>query len=65
MTIKGSLFIDLMRFALAKKTTQEQLRYIVLGLIFFTFLARVMSTGAKSGDSVSSSQAGDDIYPLF
>lgn len=63
--MKSDLFVDLMRFAMAKKSIRERLRYVVLGLIFYSFLARTMVTGTKGGDSASSSQAGDDIYPLF
>lgn len=63
--MKSALFIELMRFASAKKTARERLRYVVLSLIFYPFLARTISAGAKHGDAASNSQVGDDIYPLF
>lgn len=63
--MKSALFFDLLRFALAKKTARERLRYVVRGLVFYIFLAQAISAGEKGHESASSSQAGDDIYPLF
>ena len=63
--MKKELFIDLLRFALSQVTTWERLRYIVLSLVFFPLLARAMSADTKRGFSITSSEAGDDIYPLF
>lgn len=59
------LFFNLFRFALAKKSARERLQYVVLGLVFYIFLAQDISAGEKGSESTSSSQAGDDIYPLF
>ena len=54
-----------MRFAISQVTTWERLRYIVLSLVFFPLLARAMSADTMRGHSTTSSEAGDDIYPLF
>lgn len=63
--MNSPLFFELLRFVLAKKTARERLRYAVLSLVFYTFLVRAISAGEKGGESVSGSQTGDDIYPLF
>ena len=63
--MKKELFIDQLRFALSQVTTWERLRYIVLSLVFFPLLARAMSADTMRGHSTTSSEAGDDIYPLF
>lgn len=59
------LHFDLMRFALSKKTVRERLRYSMLCLVFYPFLARKVSAVETENESAASSQAGDDIYPLF
>ena len=63
--MKKDLFLDLMRFALTQTTARERVRYVVLSLVFFPLLARAMSAETKRGDFAPSSEAGDDIYPLF
>ncbi|MFZ3018220.1 MAG: hypothetical protein WA056_07185 [Gallionella sp.] len=63
--MKKVLFWELLQFAFEKKTARERLRYIMLSILFYPFLVREISIGAKSNDSAASSQAGDDIYPLF
>ena len=63
--MKRALFFELMRFALSKDTVRERLRYMILGLVFYNFLAAATSVGSEGNDSASSSQAGDDMYPLF
>lgn len=63
--MKSALFFDLLRFSLAKKTAQERLRYVVRSLVFYILLARAISAGERGCESISSSQTGDDIYPLF
>lgn len=63
--MKKNLIFDLMGFALSRKSTLERVRYVVLGFVFYPFLVKSLSAATKAGDSAASSQAGDDIYPLF
>lgn len=63
--MRRELFTNLMRFAISQVTTWERLRYMVLSLVFFPLLARAMSADTIRGDPTTSSEAGDDIYPLF
>jgi len=63
--MKGRLFLDLIGFALSRKSPLERLRYVCLGLIFYIFLAQSISMRSNGSNSAENSQAGDDIYPLF
>lgn len=63
--MRDLFFYDLIRFCANKKNLKLRLQYLILGFIFYRFLARDFSTKAQGSDSASNSQAGDDIYPLF
>jgi hypothetical protein len=63
--MKKKLFIDLMRFASAKRTPAERVRYIFFGVIYYFFLLKTLRGSEKGSRSASASEAGDDIYPLF
>lgn len=64
--MRGEVTIfELMRFALSKRTVRQRLRYMILGLAFYGFFIATTSAGSEESDSAPSSQAGDDIYPLF
>lgn len=64
-SMKDSLISNLLQFSIAKKTIGEQAKYIGLSLFFYFFLLNDNAIRTKSNDANSSSQAGDDIYPLF
>lgn len=57
--------VELMRFALSKSTVRQRLRYMILGLAFYCFFVATISAGSEENDFAPTSQAGDDIYPLF
>ena len=61
----GVTIFGLMRFALSKSTVRQRLRYMILGLAFYGFFVATISAESEGNDSAPSSQAGDDIYPLF
>lgn len=63
--MRNTLIIELIRFAWAKKSARERLRYSVLSLVFYPFLAKARSADTKDREANSTSQVGDDIYPLF
>jgi len=55
---------DIIQFAMTKKSFTEKSIYFFKGLLFAPFLDEV--TRRDVDESVSAtSQAGDDIYPLF
>ncbi len=60
-----SLFSDLMRFASSKKNGKEKIKYILLGMLYYFFLAKNSSGAAKGNSSANGNETGDDIYPLF
>lgn len=62
--MKTKLFSELIQFAFSKKKFSERLKYIWLGIIYFTILSKNNSK-EKSNSSASESASGDDIYPLF
>jgi hypothetical protein len=63
--MRRAIVHELMRFALTQGTVRERLRYMILGLVYYHFLAATISEESAINDSASGSQAGDDIYPLF
>ena len=63
--MKNVLLLELMRFALDKTPAKERLRYLLLAILFYPLLVRENTVGEKNIESAASSQAGDDIYPLF
>jgi hypothetical protein len=63
--MKNVLFWELMWFALKRTPAKERLRYLLLAILFYPLLVRENRTGEKNNESAASSQAGDDIYPLF
>jgi len=63
--MKNVLILELMRFALEKTSAKERFRNLLLAIIFYPLLVRETTVGEKNNESATSSQAGDDIYPLF
>lgn len=62
--MKSQLFVDLIRFSATKKNNSERCKYIFFSVIFYLFLRKDF-TVEKHISSETTSQAGDDIYPLF
>jgi len=59
-------FDDIIRFASAQKSLPKQVSYFIRGLIFGPFILKMSRKTVEEGESVAStSQVGDDIYPLF
>ena len=63
--MKNAMLMELIRFALDRSPDKERFRYLLLAIIFYPMLLREGTGGKKSNESAVSSQAGDDIYPLF
>ena len=63
--MKNVLLLELMQFAMDKTPAKERLRYLLMAILFYPLLVRENKAGKKNNESAASSQAGDDIYPLF
>jgi hypothetical protein len=63
--MRTSLLSRLIQLSLSKKNLTERLKYFLLSTIFYYFLRQDNVMRKKNADTASSSQAGDDIYPLF
>ena len=50
---------------MSKKPFAERAKYILFSGAFYFFLLKESAGRLKNADASSSSQAGDDIYPLF
>lgn len=62
--MKILLILDIIRFSLSQNGIRQQLVYLIKGITFFFFLNK--KSNRLNGDEVSTtSQAGDDIYPIF
>jgi len=55
---------DIIQFAMTKKSFSEKSIYFLKGLLFAPFLDEVARRDIDESVSATS-QAGDDIYPLF
>jgi len=59
-------FKDILWFAFTQKTLPKKTSYFLRGLIFQPFMLKLSRKATEEDESVSSStQVGDDIYPLF
>ena len=56
-------FIDILIFSKKQSNTLEKFKYLIIGLLFYIFFVKHKDKG-KNPTKVTS-QAGDDIYPLF
>jgi len=57
---------EIIQFSSAQKTWPGKVSYLLKGLLFFTILTGSRyRTFARDELASTSSQAGDDIYPLF
>jgi hypothetical protein len=63
--MKNSMLMELIRFTLDRPSGKERARYLLMAIIFYPMLFREGTGDNKSNESAVSSQAGDDIYPLF
>jgi hypothetical protein len=65
LVIDRELLKDIIRFSASQRTLSRKAVYLVKGLLFAPFLARVVRKTAADEAVSGMSQAGDDIYPLF
>jgi hypothetical protein len=63
--IADGMLKNVVRFAAAQKTLSGKAVYLIKGLIFAPFMSRMAGPAAADDGVSSTSQAGDDIYPLF
>ena len=63
--IDRGILQDILRFSAAQRTFPRKMAYLFKGLLFAPFLSRVVRKAAADDTVSASSQAGDDIYPLF
>ena len=56
--------IELLNFVLAKKTKKEKIIYSIKLIAFIIPMLLYLYKNQEESDT-SSSQAGDDIYPIF
>jgi hypothetical protein len=63
--MKVALLIELIRFAFDRAPRKERFRYLLLAIIFCPILLREGAGRKRNNESAPSSQAGDDVYPLF
>jgi hypothetical protein len=63
--IDREILKDIFRFSAAQKSLSRRTAYLIKGLLFAPFLCRVVRKAAADDAVSASSQAGDDIYPLF
>jgi hypothetical protein len=63
--IDRGILQDIIRFSTAQRTFPRKMAYLFKGLLFAPFLSRVVRKAAADDTVSASSQAGDDIYPLF
>lgn len=55
----------LFQLALSKNYFFQRVEYLLKGVIYYVFLAKDSSFSSNKSEADLSSQAGDDIYPLF
>jgi hypothetical protein len=55
----------LIQLALSKNYFFQKVEYIFKGIIYYGFLAKDSTFSSNKSEADLSSQAGDDIYPLF
>ena len=63
--MSSRLIILLLQLAFSKKTIFLRVKYLIHGIFFYSFLIKDNSFSSLDSDVNSSSEAGDDIYPLF
>ena len=63
--INRGILKDIIRFSTAQKTISRKTAYLLKGLLFAPFLSRAAQKVTAADTVSASSQAGDDIYPLF
>lgn len=64
--MKNKLINEILRFALTRKKLSQKAAYLFKGLLFTPFLIKKGAKMTTRDETVSAtSQAGDDIYPLF
>ena len=63
--MKNELLNDIIRFAMSRKSLSEKSIYLFKGLLFAPFLDKVSRRAGRDESVSATSQAGDDIYPLF
>jgi hypothetical protein len=63
--MKNKILVDVIRFALSQKSLSKKIIYFFKGLVFVFFLTTINQKTAKGETTAATSQAGDDIYPLF
>lgn len=63
--ITGGMLKEVICFAAVQKTFLQKAAYLIKGLLFIPFLSRMTGRAASDDRISSTSQAGDDIYPLF
>lgn len=64
--MKKELINKALLFALSRKTLSQKVIYLFKGFLFAPFLIKKSDMMATKEETVSAtSQAGDDIYPLF
>jgi hypothetical protein len=63
--MKSELFNDIVRFAMTRKSFLKKSLYLFEGILFAPFLDKASRRAAGDETVSGTSQAGDDIYPLF
>ncbi len=63
--MSSRLIILLLQLAISKKTIFLRVKYLILGILFYSFLIKDNSFSSLDSGMNSNSEAGDDIYPLF
>jgi hypothetical protein len=64
-SMSSRLIILLLQLAISKKTIFLRVKYLILGILFYSFLIKDNSFSSLDSGMNSNSEAGDDIYPLF
>jgi len=64
-SMSSRLIILLLQLAFSKKTIFLRVKYLILGILFYSFLINDSSFSSLDSDMNSHSEAGDDVYPLF
>ena len=63
--MNSRLAILVLQLAFSKKTIFLRVKYLILGILFYSFLIKDNSFSSLDSGINSNSEAGDDIYPLF
>jgi hypothetical protein len=63
--IKSELLNEIIRFAMTRKGISEKSVYLIKGLLFAPFLDKLPRKAGGGDTATLTSEAGDDIYPLF